>query len=233
MNAVGSTSSRQSSLFDCAVDCRADIDRLEDAIRQARSTSGAGNNNGCGSSNTTTTAGGGGRCNVLDTVAYTSLRMTLLRWLAEWQQQHSSSSGAAAEHSPSSFTSSSSAAMEASCDDGPLVEEDKKVVDGAAELTMMPTTTTTTACDKRTEETIRCALGNGILVRAHRMMVAVVTVKGLLQSCCDGPPWVSVVWQYADHDGTLPLTTPETPFKVYAQQQRELEEEGEGGRERL
>lgn len=230
MNGVGSTStsSRQSSLFDCAVDCRADIDRLEDAIRQARSTSGAGNNNGCGSSNTTTAGGGGGRCNVLDTVAYTSLRMTLLRWLAEWQ--HSSSSGAA--HSPSSFASSSSAAKEA-CG-GPLEEEeDKKVVDGAAELPMMPTTTTTTACNKRTEETIRCALGNGILVRAHRMMVAVVTVKGLLQSCCDGPPWVSVVWQYADHDGTLPLTTPETPFKVYAQQQRELEEEGEGGRERL
>lgn len=60
-------------LYDGEVGCRADIDRMESAIRNARSTSSSSDRLSLGAN----------RCGILETSAYTGMRLSLLRWIAD------------------------------------------------------------------------------------------------------------------------------------------------------
>ena len=60
-------------LYDGEVGCRADIDRMESAIRNARSTSSSSDRLSLGAN----------RCGILETAAYTGMRLSLLRWIAD------------------------------------------------------------------------------------------------------------------------------------------------------
>ena len=64
-------------LYDSHVSCRSDIDRMESAIRDARST--------CASSDRLSL--GANRCGILETAAYTGMRLSLLRWIADQEEE--------------------------------------------------------------------------------------------------------------------------------------------------
>lgn len=64
-------------LFEREIVSRSDIDSMEEAIRESRSTVSS-------SYSAVSQAGGMRRCGILETAAYMSMRLKLLRWLADY-----------------------------------------------------------------------------------------------------------------------------------------------------
>lgn len=70
-------------LYDHEVACRSDIDLMENAIRDARQTTMSGERSSSGLAQGGSLVGGTKRCSVLETAAYNSMRMSLLRWISD------------------------------------------------------------------------------------------------------------------------------------------------------